>query len=97
MTDDEVAAGLTGIPGWTGDSRGIEATYALATFPLAIDLVRLVAAAAEEADHHPDIDIRWRRVTFRLTTHEAGAVTTKDLDLAGRIQAAAQSLGWQPS
>jgi 4a-hydroxytetrahydrobiopterin dehydratase len=47
--------------------------------------VNRVADAAEAADHHPDIDIRWRRVTFRLTTKAAGGLTFRDLDMAATI------------
>ena len=62
----------------------VRATTA-ATFPAAIALVDAVAQTAEEMDHHPDIDIRWRTVTFRLSTHSAGGLTPLDLDLARRI------------
>jgi 4a-hydroxytetrahydrobiopterin dehydratase len=44
-----------------------------------------VAKVAEEMDHHPDIDIRWRTLTFRCSTHSAGGVTTRDIALANRI------------
>lgn len=96
LTATEVVEGLSGLPGWEGDDQQIEATYAMATFPVAIELVGLVGEAAEQANHHPDIDIRWRKVTFRLSTHDAGGVTGKDFALASRIQAHAQALGWQP-
>ena len=56
-----------------------------ASFPEAIGWVVAVAEAAEHADHHPDIDIRWRTVTFRLSTHDAGALTILDVDLARDI------------
>jgi 4a-hydroxytetrahydrobiopterin dehydratase len=55
--------------------------------------VDAVAVAAEEADHHPDIDIRWRDVLFVLSTHSEGGVTEKDLQLAGRIDGIARGLG----
>lgn len=103
MTDDamrlsptNVTEGLADLSGWQGDEAQIEATYAMPTFPVAIELVGLVGEAAETANHHPDIDIRWRRVTFRLTTHDAGGVTAKDLALAHQVQAHARALGWQP-
>jgi 4a-hydroxytetrahydrobiopterin dehydratase len=48
-----------------------------------------VAVASEKANHHPDIDIRWRRVRFSLSTHDAGGVTEKDLDLARTIDSIA--------
>jgi 4a-hydroxytetrahydrobiopterin dehydratase len=59
----------------------------LASFPQAIEVVNRVADLAEAADHHPDIDIRWRTLTFRLSTHSAGGLTEKDFDLASQIDA----------
>jgi 4a-hydroxytetrahydrobiopterin dehydratase len=58
-----------------------------------IELVGEVARAAEDADHHPDIDIRWRTLVFALSTHSAGGLTSKDFDLAARIDAAAARHG----
>lgn len=54
-------------------------------FAEALAFVNSVGALAEAADHHPDVDIRWNTVTLRLTTHSAGGLTEKDLDLAGRV------------
>jgi 4a-hydroxytetrahydrobiopterin dehydratase len=56
-------------------------------FSDALTYVNAVAALAEAMDHHPDIDIRWNRVTLRLSTHVAGGITELDLELAGRIDA----------
>jgi 4a-hydroxytetrahydrobiopterin dehydratase len=80
-----VADALTGLPGWTGDTASITRTVETASFPAAIALVVEVAKAAEAADHHPDIDIRWRTVTFTLSTHSEGGVTGKDLAMAAKI------------
>jgi len=55
-------------------------------FPAAITVVDKVAVIAEEMNHHPDIDIRWRTLMFRLSTHSAGGVTDLDLELARRIE-----------
>src|SRR5437764_5851404 len=71
--------------GWQGDGREIARTAELPSFPDAIRVVDRVAEVAEEMDHHPDIDIRWRRLTFTCTTHSAGGVTDRDLTLAARI------------
>jgi len=57
----------------------IARTYQFKDFPAAIQFVNAVAALAEQAWHHPDIDIRWNRVTLALTTHDAGGLTEKDL------------------
>jgi 4a-hydroxytetrahydrobiopterin dehydratase len=94
LTDAQLTGQLTALTGWTSRDGAIEATFVMESFPAAIDLVRRVATSAEAANHHPDIDIRWRSVTFRLTTHESGGVTQRDLNLARRIQGHATSLGW---
>lgn len=93
LSDDQIRALLTGLPAWRRVGDTIEATYAMPTFPAAIELVRVVADAAEAANHHPDMDIRWRRVRFALTTHDSGGLTQLDAELAGRIHAAAEALG----
>jgi 4a-hydroxytetrahydrobiopterin dehydratase len=80
-----VGAGIARLDGWSGDPTGIRRTAELPSFMAAIRVVDEVAAAAEKADHHPDIDIRWRRLTFACVTHSAGGVTAKDLALAARI------------
>jgi 4a-hydroxytetrahydrobiopterin dehydratase len=85
LTDEELQAALTGLPGWAGSPNGIARTVTAPTFLAGIALVDAVAQVAEAVDHHPDIDIRWRTLTFRLATHSAGGVTELDLDLARRI------------
>lgn len=77
---------------WSGDTTGIRRTCTAPDFPTGIALVSAVAVIAEELDHHPDIDIRWRSVTFFLVTHDAGGVTALDLELAGRIDEVASAL-----
>lgn len=73
------------LDGWSGDPTGIRRSAQLPSFRAAIDVVNQVAEVAEQMDHHPDIDIRWRTVTFACATHSAGGVTTADLELAARI------------
>jgi 4a-hydroxytetrahydrobiopterin dehydratase len=85
LSADDVSAALDGLPGWSGGTDGISRTVEAASFPAAIALVDAVAEAAEAADHHPDIDIRWRTVTFTLSTHSAGGVTSKDIAMAAKI------------
>lgn len=85
LDDAAIAAALDGLPGWERDGDSIVRTAALPDFPTAIRVVDEVADAAERADHHPDIDIRWRNLTFRLSTHSAGGLTAKDTALAGVI------------
>jgi 4a-hydroxytetrahydrobiopterin dehydratase len=82
---EAVRTGLDGLDGWTGDPAGIGRTVELPGFRDVIDVVDRVAVVAEELDHHPDIDIRWRTVTFRCATHSVGGVTRRDIELARRI------------
>ncbi|MFE5284046.1 4a-hydroxytetrahydrobiopterin dehydratase [Nocardia sp. NPDC056611] len=85
LSDDEIAKALTDLPEWTRTGDSISRTIKADSFLAGIELVRRVAAAAEAADHHPDIDIRWRRVTFTLSTHSAGGLTPLDMALAREI------------
>ncbi|MCX4470243.1 4a-hydroxytetrahydrobiopterin dehydratase [Micromonospora sp. NBC_01655] len=85
LTAQAVRDGLGGLADWTGDPTGISRTAELGSFPAAVAVVDRVAVVAEELDHHPDIDIRWRTLTFRCVTYSAGGVTHRDLELARRI------------
>jgi 4a-hydroxytetrahydrobiopterin dehydratase len=85
LDDAAIATALDGLPGWERDGDTIVRTASLPDFPTAIRVVDQVAEAAERADHHPDIDIRWRTLTFRLSTHSAGGLTANDVALAGEI------------
>ncbi|HEX6968462.1 MAG TPA: 4a-hydroxytetrahydrobiopterin dehydratase [Micromonosporaceae bacterium] len=80
-----VRDGLAGLPEWSGDAAAITRTVELPSFLEAISAVDRVAVVAEELGHHPDIDIRYRTLTFRCSTHSAGGVTPRDLLLARRI------------
>ncbi|HEU4513145.1 MAG TPA: 4a-hydroxytetrahydrobiopterin dehydratase [Nocardioidaceae bacterium] len=73
------------LPRWTQEGDTITRSVEAPTFMEGIRLVQQVAEVAEDLDHHPDIDIRWRTVTFRLSTHSAGGLTAKDLRLATDI------------
>jgi 4a-hydroxytetrahydrobiopterin dehydratase len=85
LSDAELTEGLAALPGWRREGDAILRTVRCATFPEAIALVARVAEAAEAADHHPDMLIKWRRVTFTLTTHAAEGLTAKDLGMAATI------------
>ena len=87
LPDDQIATQLAALDGWSRDDDMIVKTYELPTFPDAITFVTRVADLAEAADHHPDIDIRYRKVHIALSTHDAGGITQKDFDLAGDIEA----------
>jgi 4a-hydroxytetrahydrobiopterin dehydratase len=70
--------------GWIDSQGALERTFELPSFPEAIAFVNRVAAAAEEANHHPDVTISYRKVTLRWTTHSAGGITDRDYELATR-------------
>ena len=80
---DEVLAGS----GWRREGNELVKTWSGKDFAAALAYVNLVGALAEEANHHPDIDIRWNKVTLRLSTHSAGGLTQADLDLAVQVDA----------
>jgi 4a-hydroxytetrahydrobiopterin dehydratase len=90
---EELAAALADLPGWEGDPASLRRTVQAPDFASAIRLVDAVAEDAEAMDHHPDMDIRWRKVTFVLSTHSAGGVTANDTELARRIDGHAARLG----
>jgi 4a-hydroxytetrahydrobiopterin dehydratase len=70
--------------GWIDSQDALERTFELSSFPEAIAFVGRVAEAAEEADHHPDITISYKKVTLRWTTHSAGGISDLDYKLASR-------------
>jgi 4a-hydroxytetrahydrobiopterin dehydratase len=86
LTDDQLDEALrTALTGWQVEDGLLVRSIQAADFLSGIRLVDAVAVAAEERDHHPDIDVRWTTVTFRLATHSEGGLTAKDLDLAAEI------------
>jgi 4a-hydroxytetrahydrobiopterin dehydratase len=89
LTDPEIAERLSSLPDWRREGEWITRSVRCPSFRSAIDLVNRVAGAAEEADHHPDFEIVWRRVTFRLTTKASGGLSHKDFDMAAKIEALA--------
>lgn len=87
ITDEEIRSRLRELPEWRRQGDAIRRTFSFDSFRAAIAFVDRVAELAEAADHHPDIDIRYDRVTLSLSTHSAGGLTTRDMDLARRIDA----------
>lgn len=87
LTEPEIAEGLSRLPDWRREDETLVRTITCETFRDAIALVSRVADAAEEADHHPDIAINWRRVTFTLITKASHGLTWRDLDMGRRIDA----------
>ncbi|MEX5718033.1 4a-hydroxytetrahydrobiopterin dehydratase [Geodermatophilus maliterrae] len=87
LSPDELAAALSGLPLWSGDGEGIRRSVELPGFPDAVAAVVRIGFVAEQMDHHPDVDLRWRTLHLTLVTHSAGGVTELDLELARRIDA----------
>ncbi|SOD71424.1 4a-hydroxytetrahydrobiopterin dehydratase [Jatrophihabitans sp. GAS493] len=92
ISKDDLEVGLAQLPAWQSSGEpGVAAGASITrkvdapSFLAGIGWVRRIAEVAEDADHHPDIDIRWRSLTFTLSTHSAGGLTRNDLDLAARI------------
>jgi 4a-hydroxytetrahydrobiopterin dehydratase len=85
LTDAEIADALAGLSGWSRGGEMIEKTFESSSFPDAVAFVVRVAFLAEQLDHHPDLDVRWRTVRAALTTHDAGGLTMLDFDLARLI------------
>lgn len=77
---------------WKTQDDALHLSVTMPTFLATIELVDKVALIAEEMDHHPDIDIRWRTVTFILRTHSANAITELDYRLAEKIDALVAAL-----
>jgi 4a-hydroxytetrahydrobiopterin dehydratase len=87
LADAEIAAALAALPDWSRDGDEIVKTFECASFPAAIAFVVQIGFLAEKADHHPDLDVRWRKVKVALSTHSAGGLTNRDFDLAAEIEA----------
>jgi 4a-hydroxytetrahydrobiopterin dehydratase len=73
--------------GWREENDALVREFELASFPAAVEFVACVAELAERENHHPDIDIRFRRVVIRWSTHSAGGVTDRDREMAARTSA----------
>jgi 4a-hydroxytetrahydrobiopterin dehydratase len=85
LTDEQIDAALPDLDGWERVDGALRRSVRFPAFLAGIDAVRRVGEHAEARDHHPDIDIRWRTVTFVLVTHSEGGITYKDLDMARDI------------
>ena len=86
LDEGEIGSRLGALTGWTRSDDEIRTSFERADFPAAIAFVVNVGFLAEAADHHPDIDIRWRTVHLALTTHDAGGLTELDFALAAQIE-----------
>jgi len=86
ISPDAAQARLAQLPGWQIESGELVRTFEFKDFIAALHFVNRVGDLAENAGHHPDIDIRYNRVRLALVTHSAGGLTQKDFDLAAQIQ-----------
>jgi len=84
-----IASALATLPRWRRQNQIISRSYEFKDFPAAMKFVNSVASLAEQAQHHPDIDVRWNQVTLAFTTHDAGGLTEKDFALARACDACA--------
>lgn len=82
LTAKKINLHLKAVPDWSKRAQIISRTYQFEGFLDGISFVGRIARKAEKANHHPDIDIRWNKVTLALTTHDAGGLTEKDFSLA---------------
>ena len=88
LTEAELASALEGLPRWYVEDGRLATRIDLPSFLGAVAFVSEVATIAEELDHHPDIDIRWRTVALAVSTHDSGnAITARDTALAARVDA----------
>lgn len=86
LTQSQIRDALYNLPDWSQNEDVISKEFIFAEFAEAIMFVNRVAELAEDADHHPDIDIRFNKVTLALSTHSAGGLTHKDIELAQQIE-----------
>ena len=85
LTPAEIKIALAAVPAWEKKGLVLRREFKFADFVAAMKFVNAVARAAEKAGHHPDIDIRWNRVTLALSTHDEGGLTGRDFALARKI------------
>jgi 4a-hydroxytetrahydrobiopterin dehydratase len=93
LTDDQVDAAAKDLNDWARSDGSLRRSVKFPAFLAGIDAVRRVAEHAEAKDHHPDIDIRWRTVTFALVTHSEGGITDKDVQMAKDIDGIVEHQG----
>jgi 4a-hydroxytetrahydrobiopterin dehydratase len=92
LTSDEIADRLKQLDGWAHDGKTIRKTFTLHDFPEAVLFVSALVPGAEEADHHPDIEIHYKRVVLSYSTHDKGGLTQKDFDGAAMADAVAAEM-----
>lgn len=96
LTDADIQQRLPALNGWAVENGVLTKTYAFPDFVRAMAFVNAVADAAEAAQHHPDIDIRYSKVTLGLVTHDSGGITDKDFALAEQAEAVGVGINRSP-
>ncbi len=86
LDDGELADALIDLPGWELKGKPIAKTYEFTSFPLAIEFVNQIAELAEKHNHHPDMQINFRKVKVLCWTHKFNAVTQADINLAKEVE-----------
>jgi 4a-hydroxytetrahydrobiopterin dehydratase len=86
LSDADIDAALAALPEWERVGGEIVKTFDCESFPAAISFVVAIGFLAEKADHHPDLDVRYRKVRVALTSHDSGGLTERDTKLARRIE-----------
>ena len=92
LKPEEIAEGLKNLEGWSLEGKTIKKQFTFQDFPEAVLFVSALVPGAEDADHHPDIEIHYKRVILSYTTHDSGGLTEKDLEGAAMAEAIAANL-----
>jgi 4a-hydroxytetrahydrobiopterin dehydratase len=93
-SEQEASRALADLPSWRAERGVIVRTYETEGWGTTLMLVNAIGFIAEAADHHPDLEVSWSKVTIRLSTHSAGGITDKDVALAREIERLAF---WRPA
>jgi 4a-hydroxytetrahydrobiopterin dehydratase len=89
LSDEEIDERLARLDGWSRDGDAIAKQFKQGDFQGSVDFVNRLTPAAQEMNHHPDLEISWDTVSIHVTTHSKGGLTANDFELAARIDAVA--------
>ena len=92
LKPEQVTEALKELKGWSVDGKAIKKQFTFQDFPEAVLFVSALVPGAEDADHHPDIEIHYKRVILSYTTHDSGGLTEKDLEGAAMAEHVAANL-----
>jgi 4a-hydroxytetrahydrobiopterin dehydratase len=92
LKPEDITERLKALAGWTLEGKAIRKQFSFQDFPEAVLFVSALVPGAEDADHHPDIEIHYKRVILSYTTHDQGGLTEKDFDGAAMAEAVAVNL-----